>query len=467
MPSILISRGQGVANIFPVIVIGVLLCLGAIGMILLTRGVRGRVLDNHPVCNRCQFDLIDLYPAAAACPECGGKLSMPDAIVVGNRRRQPVQAWVGGVMLAVLTLGIAYFTYARMRGNIDWQALKPLWVLRMEAAHGPPGDAESFKEINRRLNNGILSDHDVAATAQWVVAQMQDPTKSLWSHTLGEFVEQAWSRGQLQREDLDQYAQTVLARASDDVQLVVRPRVRLDDPLPFTLRGGLRIWRYSTSGMEFHQTYANLRIDDATLLAESGSTSNGFGFTGGWVTGVAPETLAVAKLTPGQHLACLNVQHEVRLGGQVLASNQRDLTCAFAVLPSEQPTVTLVPPEPHTEAIRRSLHFKRLLHRKDRLGMNALQLYYDCDTLPVDLCHRVEIHAAGQVIQLQILTIPAEAKAMSGLIGSTMYQPEVELQVQQVDVVLKPDLSRGIWSIDIDQVWGGELRFIGVPVESR
>jgi hypothetical protein len=44
---------------------------GLAGLILLVLGVRGWRIDDHPVCRRCRFDLVGVYPAIGACPECG------------------------------------------------------------------------------------------------------------------------------------------------------------------------------------------------------------------------------------------------------------------------------------------------------------------------------------------------------------------------------------------------------------
>lgn len=44
-----------------------------IAVVLLRRGLRGRAIDDHPVCRACGFDLFNLPSDRAACPECGSE----------------------------------------------------------------------------------------------------------------------------------------------------------------------------------------------------------------------------------------------------------------------------------------------------------------------------------------------------------------------------------------------------------
>ena len=74
-----------------------------IGMCLLAVGLRGRRVNDHPVCRRCKFDLVGLYPDAGRCPECGAPLS-GRAVRRGVRMYRPLLAGTGG---ALCLLGVA------------------------------------------------------------------------------------------------------------------------------------------------------------------------------------------------------------------------------------------------------------------------------------------------------------------------------------------------------------------------
>ncbi|HYO10382.1 MAG TPA: hypothetical protein VER17_15540 [Tepidisphaeraceae bacterium] len=43
-------------------------------LVLLVLGMRGRRVDDHPVCRRCGFDLVGPPGGTATCSECGADL---------------------------------------------------------------------------------------------------------------------------------------------------------------------------------------------------------------------------------------------------------------------------------------------------------------------------------------------------------------------------------------------------------
>lgn len=97
------------AFIGPVIV---LLAAGfaLLGVVMIVRGLRGRRVGNTPHCRRCDYVVDEALLAAAfgrgaaaspKCPECGAVLRAGDAIRQGERRRRPMLAVAGLVVLLV------------------------------------------------------------------------------------------------------------------------------------------------------------------------------------------------------------------------------------------------------------------------------------------------------------------------------------------------------------------------------
>src|SRR4029434_331876 len=76
---------------------------GALGLALLIRGWRARVVDDHPLCRRCGYDLV-ASEQAVHCPECGRDLWQPRAIRIGHRRKRRASLAFGALLL-VATLG--------------------------------------------------------------------------------------------------------------------------------------------------------------------------------------------------------------------------------------------------------------------------------------------------------------------------------------------------------------------------
>src|SRR5688500_20138720 len=59
------------------------------GMLFVRLGLRGKRVDDHPLCRRCGFDLFGLPEGATECSECGADLSVRwKAVRIGNRHRR-------------------------------------------------------------------------------------------------------------------------------------------------------------------------------------------------------------------------------------------------------------------------------------------------------------------------------------------------------------------------------------------
>lgn len=102
-----------------------------LGIALAWWGRRGRVIDAHPVCRKCRFDLVGRPPGSDRCPECGADLHWPRAIVVGNRKPRHAVFVIGGslALLAVCVFGgwqWVQFRYAD-------EAAKPTWLVLLDA----------------------------------------------------------------------------------------------------------------------------------------------------------------------------------------------------------------------------------------------------------------------------------------------------------------------------------------------
>jgi hypothetical protein len=51
-----------------------------VGLILLILGLRGRRVDDHPICRKCGFDLFGKPEGSTICSECSADLTYPHAI---------------------------------------------------------------------------------------------------------------------------------------------------------------------------------------------------------------------------------------------------------------------------------------------------------------------------------------------------------------------------------------------------
>src|SRR2546423_15664322 len=95
------------------------LLLFLIGATLFAIGLRGRHINDHPLCARCGFDLLGI--PATTCPECGGDLTRPRSRRVGERRRRRAPLIAGGLLSLLGLVGGALLPWGAAT-SFDWIA---------------------------------------------------------------------------------------------------------------------------------------------------------------------------------------------------------------------------------------------------------------------------------------------------------------------------------------------------------
>jgi hypothetical protein len=213
---------------------GFLSLLALIGWRLFRWGRRGAVIDNHPVCARCKFDLTGRPKESGKCPECGGSLSRSAAIEVGNRCRRNGWMCAG---LALLLLG----TLPMLGGiglhlmQVNPIRLAPAWWLLREAKRDASASPNKYAaELLARATNKKISPED-AATITHLALQFQADLTKPWQPVWGDIVEALQNNGQVSPADW----QTYLSQ-DEPATLEVRANVAWGDPIPYHLSGEQR-----------------------------------------------------------------------------------------------------------------------------------------------------------------------------------------------------------------------------------
>ncbi len=204
------------------------------GLFLFAFGFRGKRINEHPVCRACAFDLSDLYPAMATCPECGAGLQEPRAVRKGQRtwRKAPMAI---GLLLLLVSGGIGGALGWGRATNFDFNRIKPMWLLVRDARTGTPGAVDAVaNELTRRLDAGELDTKQIESAVRAVLEIQADPDRQ-WRTELGVFVETADHRGVLNAASLERYLRQAVIP-----QLQVRKFVRTGDLIPIELRLGRR-----------------------------------------------------------------------------------------------------------------------------------------------------------------------------------------------------------------------------------
>ena len=199
-------------------VLGNVLIPGTImlGAILLQYGWRGRVINDHPWCKACGFDLFQRWPDAARCPECGTNLKSPGAVRHGQRAVRPKPLVIGAGLVSVGLIGLVLNFSVIFRDS-----LKPDWWLVFEANSGSPAtEIGALDELNRRLVGGGLGSKDVRALVEDGLKCQADPER-IWHFQWGDFIEAARKTGLVTDEQWRDYL-----RHTVSFRFEARPRVR-------------------------------------------------------------------------------------------------------------------------------------------------------------------------------------------------------------------------------------------------
>src|SRR5688572_6470665 len=122
--------------------------------VLLITGLRGRRVDDHPLCRRCGFDLIGLPEGSIVCSECGANLHRDRAIRTGHRVRRAGMIVLSLALLlpSLLWVGVVGYIAA---ADVNWMSHKPVWLLLRDA----DTDGAALAELLTRLNNGKAVGH--------------------------------------------------------------------------------------------------------------------------------------------------------------------------------------------------------------------------------------------------------------------------------------------------------------------
>lgn len=207
--------------------IGVLIIGVVAGLWLIRAGRRGRVIDDHPVCARCRYDLAGGATIPSTCPECGRSLCWPGTVVVGNRQCSPRKVAIGAAMVApgalmlLLALGSLLFGTA-------FDSVKPAWLLSLQMRHNAPGSsAAAVAEVERRIWAKSISAASMQAIVEDLLAMQADPAAA-WSPRFGDVIEEAIAAGLATPQQGTAYLlNAVRGRYSIVVRERVKPSARL------------------------------------------------------------------------------------------------------------------------------------------------------------------------------------------------------------------------------------------------
>jgi ribosomal protein L37E len=424
-----------------------------IGAVLLRFGLRAKVLDDHPVCRRCGYDLFGAAPGSSVCPECGADVTGKRAARIGRRERRPA---VVGVAVVLLVASLAGLGVLGRRAAVAWRddANKPVWWLARQLERKELG---AFAELNRRFRAGLLSPAQVEWAARGVLV-VQGDHGIAWDPQWGDFVEAARAQGQLPDDLWRRYAEQAVC-----LTLINRAVVRRGEPMPIQFKEGpSRLGRTAslfTLEYKARQVTVDGRPVNERLYWEHMDQMSASGW--GSMTQTLPLGAPLAELKDGPHRvqAVFDVEvyprsnrpHRVPPVAKFMQVKRLDWTLAAR----DAETVELLRDAASQALVEKKVRVDLVEHRKA-----GVQVSLAVDGLPFDLAYDVVLRAGGREWKVGQGTMDANSGGGSGAFGRV----GGEFTLRSVDVVLRGSADAARTTPHMTKVWGGEVVFRDVPV---
>ena len=290
----------------------VLLAWFIVGGVIVVRGLRGRTVDDHPVCAACSFDLVGLVTRvgpATTCPECGADVAPDRGVAWGRHARQPWLIAFGGVLVLTAAAVVAGPAVLRAnRGTLIRNA--PYWFVKKHALDTRNGVSMEYQlELLRRMNDDLLDSEQIADIA--INALSLQPRVDV---PLGHWADLFYKADQAGVVTVPQ--RQAFLEGSLQLALAARPTVAVGDVMPFQLQGwwrgasflgGFHPRAESVQGVEF--TFESLAIGTHSLPVPSRPRSSSWGagegaeinWGWGWTLETPPVTFSRAEIAPGQY----------------------------------------------------------------------------------------------------------------------------------------------------------------------
>jgi hypothetical protein len=498
--------------IFQHIIVWLPLVVG--GVFLIRAGLRGRRVNDHPICRRCRFDLIGLGAASAAetpdtalessatkeraigsesrstrsrpdrCPECGTPLTGTTrrarrAVIDGERRRR-WWAFSFGVVLLLAGLGTGFWLTYKPLAKFPWTTWAPDWVLaEMVDTQNTRRAILVRQEILQRVRRDTLSRTAAAMLTREILA-MQASRSRKWNVADGSLLESLRRASLVSDEHWKTYAKQSLC-----LLVTARSCVAEHQPITWELRYELRLGilgRPYALSVNAHRNDAPIFVD----IDQIGTTAGGVDVA---ADVAAPSVVLSAASRKWSRLFSGEIQHDQLESGRHSGSVNVRVTAIEGPLASTSslrahPVIvswvervpfefTKLSPGESCVTLRAEEHLRDkmqfafaggFLVEPNEFGDPCL-VSHNNGTLPSAVAFEIEghiHHPNGRSEPVWFLPIRAEKDASSPKIQSFPIDPL--LPGSRLTVRLKPSADIARQFLDMTEIWGEEIILENVPI---
>ena len=450
---------------FPVLVLGLLACVGLLGVLV---GLRDRRLGGRPACRRCGYRLAG-HPDR--CSECGTLLL--DARTI-RREDRLADGWIILTGLALAAPSLLFLAYIGMESwqarttPVNWNTFKTDSMLVGDLSAASPSVVDSARaSLMQRIGDGAVSSASVSAAVEHALTMQADRSVQ-WDEAWGDLIMSARDAGLLTRAQESRYV-----REGCRVTLDARDRVRPGDPIRLGIRCEARLG--STDRRLIQIDVRDVCIDGRQRIEH---IQRNVIFTAGfrdietrWVAfldapgpyvidatlGVREYTLTDASRRSSSESLFVEQMASAFLDPGLKAGDQlrwKHFGEQFVVVPEGEPDVMLVTSESQAEDVAGSVTLS-LIKRP------TAAIRVEVDQAPVSLAMKVGMPTPDGMLELGRFTAGAGERGVIEI-------PAQDLAAfHLVDLVLTPDSDAARTRPGLEQIWGQSLTFEGLRFDGE
>ncbi|GMU22392.1 MAG: hypothetical protein AMXMBFR13_24780 [Phycisphaerae bacterium] len=429
-----------------------LVALAPLGLVLLKQGLWPPRRGTTPRCRRCEYNLTGL--TIDRCPECGTTLGL-DQIVHGERHRSP-----GRVVLGVVCLLPLMATSVLVVRGIRWYRYYPGFLIMRDLQSGSGiVSGRALRELMRREDTNSLSAGTRSDLIDVCLQQQATDAPGLPTSEMVDYLGRCALAGRLSDAQRSRFLNQI-----GQLTLQVRPRVAPGDPVPLWLGEQCR----GLSGGRFWMTLkgAEVFVDGKTtgLRFGGGGASSGYGAGGG-------SGITMDPVVPGLHTVEFKPRVLVYSGkfheeqaSTLLHEREVPLKATFEVLPTEPDNyIALIKNPSLTAQVRASTtldEFRIESQRRKEKPTLRMKGKIHFKSLPVSVAFDVFARTNGHEYPL------GTVRCIKG--GSTSYPVSPAWNagpITQCDVIIRSNPQIARKTVDLFEIWDGELVYEDVPVQ--
>ena len=452
------------------------LLLALAGAAITWLGWRGRRVGDHPICRRCGFDLFGLPEGATTCSECGADLSAPRAVRIGHRRKLG-RVLAAGILLLLFAVSLTTLIGVARWGDFEINAYKPVWLLAREAGSDDAALRDAaMKELSARLKGGKLNPQQVALVQDNILAWQADANRT-WVPLWGNLFQSARASGLVPDEKWKQYAMN-----STHATMEIRPVLRRGEMLPYWLgRTPGRVGQGRRDELRAQWEIKAVTIGGKRLRSlRGGGSAMEVDIWGGRTSGSQIDINAqdFADVPNGPTTVAVEVEQEFYQAGPewpgtLLGKRTTTITLPLEIVPADAETVKVVKDPALREPVEKSLvisswHFSmsKQSHMVFVEDDERVSFSIQAQNPPVSLAYEVYLKTPQREWKMGTASFPKGKTGGWGLDEDVKDMPGFAPErVERVDIVLRPSVKVALNTVDILEMWDGEVRFADVPVQ--